>query len=434
MRNRELAIVLLSSPTDCVDNDRTEQSLGLAYIASTLKAHNYAVQIVELTGYHSAELLTALRTIPIADVYGLSCYSTNYQSVKQIVTHLRTIKPDAYICLGGPHPTALPLETLQDLPIDSVVVGDGELAFLNIVNALKQGNRINGIVTAITPVHLDELPFPNRHLVDQNTFSRTLNRHRTLSLITSRGCRYQCLHCNSVVMGGSRLSVKFRSTANVLAEIRELKQMGYHALRFSDDNFADNPDIAHLVSAIAEENISYRIFSRLEHLTPSTVALLAASGCKLISVGIESLNPKNLRFLRKASVLRCLANLENTHRYGIPVRASFMVGLPYDTDASIERYFAEAYNLPFSEYAIYALLPYPGTPLWEQPARYGYEIIDRDFTRYVQMGIGRKTAFVLKHTDPETGYTFLPADMERWHSMANAIFSTKRHMSESPIG
>ena len=95
MRNRELAIVLLSSPTDCVDNDRTEQSLGLAYIASTLKAHNYAVQIVELTGYHSAELLTALRTIPIADVYGRSCSSTNYQSVKQIVTHLRTIKPDA---------------------------------------------------------------------------------------------------------------------------------------------------------------------------------------------------------------------------------------------------------------------------------------------------------------------------------------------------
>jgi len=434
MRNRELAIVLLSSPTDCVDNDRTEQSLGLAYIASTLQAHNYAVQIVELTGYHSAELLTALHTIPIADIYGLSCYSTNYQSVKQIVTHLRTVQPDAYICLGGPHPTALPLETLQDLPIDSVVVGDGELAFLNIVNSLKRGNRINGIVTAVTSFHLDELPFPNRHLVDQDTFSRTLNLQRTLSLITSRGCRYRCLHCNSVVMGGSRLSVKFRSTANVIAEIRELKQMGYHALRFSDDNFADNPDHANLLSAIAEENISYRIFSRLEHLTPSTVALLAASGCKLISVGIESLNPKNLRFLRKASVLRCLANLENTLRYGIPVRASFMVGLPYDTDASIERYFAEAYNLPFSEYAIYALLPYPGTPLWEQPARYGYEIIDRDFTRYVQMGIGRKTAFVLKHTDPETGYTFLPADMERWHNKANAIFSTKRHMSESPIG
>ncbi len=434
MGARELTIVLLSAPTDCVDDDRTEQSLGLAYIASTLQAHGYSVEVIELTGLRSSELATALHRIPAVDVYGLTCYSTNYHSVRQIVTHLRSHHPGAYLCLGGPHPTALPTATLEDLQIDSVVVGDGELAFLSIVDALKRGRRILGAVGAIAPNDLDDLPFPNRHLVDQKTFTRTLNHCRTLSLISSRGCRHRCLHCNSVVMGGARKRVKFRSTGNIISEIRELKKMGYGALRFSDDNFADNPDLANLLSAIAKEDILYRVFSRLEQLEPATVQRLADSGCKLISVGLESLNPKNLRFLGKAGMLHCLKNLEHTERHGITVRASFMVGLPYDTDASIQHFFEKASRLPFTEYAIYALLPYPGTPLWENPERYGYEIVDADFTHYVQMGVGRQTAFVLKHTDPETGFTFHPADVLRWHCLAHDLFSSKRHMSNSQVG
>lgn len=434
MSAHELTIALLSAPTDCVDDDRTEQSLGLAYIASTLKAHDYSVQVVELTGFRDSELATALQRIPLVDVYGLTCYSTNYHSVKRIVTHLRSKQPAAYLCLGGPHPTAMPTATLQDLPIDSVVVGDGELAFLGIVDALQQGRRVSGVVNAITPGDLDELPFPNRHLVDQSTFTRTLKHQRTLSLITSRGCRHRCLHCNSVVMGGGRAGVKFRSPGNILSEIRELKSMGYGALRFSDDNFTDNPDLENLLAAITKEHIKYRIFSRLERLTSATVRLLAESGCKLISIGLESLNPKNLHFLGKTGVLRCLTNLEHIQRHDITVRASFMVGLPYDTDASIQRFFEEASRLAFAEYAIYALLPYPGTPLWERPENFGYTIVDVDFTHYVQMGIDRRTAFVLQHTDPATGFTFYPNDVQRWHGLAHDIFSSKCHMSESQVG
>lgn len=434
MGTRDLTIALLSAPTDCVDNDRTEQSLGLAYIASTLQAHDYPVEVIELTGLRCSELPTALHRIPSVDVYGLTCYSTNYHSVRTIVTYLRSHHPDAYLCLGGPHPSAMPTATLNDLPVDSVVVGDGELTFLSIVDALNRGRRVSGAVSAITPDDLDDLPFPARHLVDQKTFTRTLEHCRTLSLITSRGCRHRCLHCNSIVMGGGRARVKFRSTGNIISEIREIKKMGYGALRFSDDNFADNPDLANLLSAIAKEDIRYRIFSRLEQLKPATVQLLANSGCKLISVGLESLDPKNLKFLGKAGMLRCLTNLEQIERHGITVRASFMVGLPYDTDASIQRFFAEAARLPFKEYAIYALLPYPGTPLWKDPARYGYEIVETDFTRYIQMGIGQQTAFVLKHTDLETGFTFNPADVQRWHGLAHDLLSSKRHMSNSQVG
>ncbi|SDU64893.1 B12-binding domain-containing radical SAM protein [Desulfobacula phenolica] len=431
-------ITLLSPPSFCVDDDRLEQSLGIAYIASVLIENGYDANIVELTGNQGKDFNEISALIPCSDIYGIVCYSTTYHNVKKIIESIKNKNPKAYICLGGPHPTAMPEQTLRDMEVDCVVTGEGEMAFLSIVdNFYNKRKKLKGVISIPGPDNLDSLPFPNRELVDQSSFSRTFQGKKTMSLISGRGCKFDCLHCNSNIMGAGNRKVRFRSVENIIEEIRYLKNLGlgHEAFRFNDDNFADHPDLVRLLKSMAKEHISYRIFSRLEHLSDDNLKLFKASGCNFISIGLESLNEKNLKYIGKGKMLKHIDNLTMAKKYGITIRSSFMVGLPYDTDASVKNDFEKASELDFDEYAIYPLIPYPGTRLWRTPERYGYEISNKNFTDYVQMGGGgnKKTDFVLKHTD-ESGYTFFPDDVKRWYDMAHQILDKKKnHMSSSSI-
>ena len=75
--------------------------------------------------------------------------------------------------------------------------------------------------------------------------------------------------------------------------------------------------------------------------------------------------------------------------------------------------------LPFDEFSLYPLIPYPGTLIATQPDRYGYEIVEPDFTRYIQVGRGRQTCFALRHSN------FGPEDVQRWLARAEALFAAR---------
>lgn len=427
-------ITLINPPSMLIENDRIEQNLGIAYIASLLIQEGYDVSICELTGRKDLDFSNILNSIPESDIYGITCFSTTYKSVKSIVHYLRNKNPYAYIALGGPHPTAMPEETLKDIECDSVVVGEGELAFLEIVEKYNSGIHVKGIVNEINNTDIDNYPIPARYLVDQSTYSRRFCNKKVISMITSRGCKYNCLHCNSIIMGGGSQEVRFRSVKSIMNEIQYLKKNGYDTFRFNDDNFAYNPNLKELLMEMKKENIKFRIFSRIEHLTEENTFLLKEAGCSFIGVGLESLNIDNLKFLRKGNMIKHIDNLKIAHNYNIVIRASFMIGLPFDTEENIIRDFSEASNLDFDEFAIYPLIPYPGTEIWKNPEKYGYRILNKDFNDYLQMGINRRTVFALMHTNPVTGYTFYPEDVIRWYEIStNLLSKNKIHMSESQI-
>jgi len=434
-RKKQPKIVMISSPCFMVNDDRLEQHLGLAYIASYLQGQGWQdIKILELTGVDESDFVESLTRIPRADIYGITCYSTTYLNTKKIITYLQTTYPNCYISLGGAHPSAMPQETLIDLKVDSIVTGEGELSFAEIVKKYAEGKPLKGVIVGQTVDDIDLLPFPNRDLVDLSSYSRTLYGQKTISLISSRGCKGRCVHCNSIVMGGKNLNVRYRSISNIIAEIRELKKMGYTVLRFSDDNFGANPDLKNLLLAIAKEKIKYRIFSRLEYLTADNLRLLKESGCDFISIGLESMNEANLMAIGKGKMLEHLDNLRLAKQIGITTRLSFMIGLPFDTNESIVSDFNRAKELDFDEFAIYPLIPYPGTDIWKHPERLGYEITNKNFNDYIQIGTNVSSCFALKHTDPITGYTFYPEDVMRWYQLGHEILlEKKKHISKSEL-
>ncbi len=119
--------------------------------------------------------------IPDSDVFGISCYSTNYNSVKVLVKHIRNNYPYAYICLGGPHPTSMPEETINELQVDSVICGEGEVALLTLVTKISNGIRPTGIFKEQEINNLDKLPFPNRDHVKKNSYTRLFHGNKTVS-------------------------------------------------------------------------------------------------------------------------------------------------------------------------------------------------------------------------------------------------------------
>lgn len=422
-------IILISPPCFGIENDALEQNLGLAYIASNLKANGFDVIIKEYTGISKLEFEQCLNNIEPAQIYGVSIMSTCFSNAKRIIASIRKQYTCAYIIAGGVHVSAMPQHVLKKTETDVAIIGEGELTFVQLVNNFMDGKPIKGIVNGIFPQNLDALPFPDRLCVDQSRYTRKLNGKPVLSILSSRGCRFACVHCNSTIMGGGSHGIRFRSISNIITEINELRKLGYNNFRFNDDSFTDRPDVDVLIQTLGELGISFRIFARLNSLNEKRIKLLADCGCELVSIGIESVNLKNLEFLHKGKMPYDMLSV--CKKYNLKTRVSFMVGLPNDTYESIKADFEYARTLDFDEFAVYSLIPYPGTRIWETPEKYGYIIEDRNYENYVQLGHNKCSAAVMSHVS-EDGYRFTPDDVSNWCTLANDILSkSKQHMKYS---
>ncbi len=427
--NQNPKILLLNPPSNCVNDDRLEPPLGLLYIAATLMENGYDASFFDMSGCkNEQEISDKITNTPEADIYGINSFCTNYRYTKKVINQVRTIKPSAYIVAGGPNPSAIPDFTLMDSGVDAVAVGEGEDVFKECVDSYTQGENLTGVIMGKPRQDIDSYAFPARNLVDFSTYSRKLMNKPAISLLSSRGCRYHCIHCNSVVMGGGSSNVRYRSPDNIIEEMTINRDV-FENYRFNDDHFTGNPQLEELLKKMKDLDITFRIFARVDDLDEKTCQLLKEAGCVHVSIGLESLNADNLKILGKASQIGKEKNIKIAKSYGLIIRSSLMVGLPYDTDKTINESFREASQLGLDEFAVYPLIPYPGTLIWEMPERFGYTIINNDFTDYIQMGKNDKTCYALKHKN------FDPEHVQRWKVIAEQILESggARHMRESEV-
>ncbi|MCP4368855.1 MAG: B12-binding domain-containing radical SAM protein [Deltaproteobacteria bacterium] len=423
-------IVLVNPPSNCVEDDHLEPPLGLLYIISTLRENKYDdISLYDMTGCQTEwEILNKIRTIPCADIYGITCFSTNYQYAKKIINHIKKNIPKCHIIIGGPHPSGISDLTVKNSNADTVVVGEGEDVFSDIVTAFTRRTLPKGIIYGRGREDIDSYAFPARDIVDISTYSRKLMGQPVVSLLSSRGCTHSCIHCNSVVMGGRSNNVRYRTPDNIISEIKSLRD-NFAFYRFNDDYFTGNLKLEELLIKLKEFHLRFRIFAKIEDLDDKTCKLLKEAGCVHISVGLESLNYENLKILGKKSQIGKEDNVKIAKDHGLTIRASFMVGLPYDNEKNIYVSFKKAAKLGIDEFAIYPLIPYPGTIIWKHPENFGYTTVHSDFTDYVQMGKNGKTCYALQHKN------FTPKDVERWLHVATSLMEqgVAKHMMESLV-
>jgi radical SAM superfamily enzyme YgiQ (UPF0313 family) len=366
--------------------------LGIMSIAAFLEQRGVEAEIIDCyANPMPAEALVAevIRRRP--DVVGFSCTTSSFLEGYGFAALLKERAPGIVTVFGGAHACSVGVGLLDRFPaIDYLVIGEGEQTFYELVAAGCHGvETIPGIgfrkdgVGTLSGVRelipdLDSLPFPAYHRLPQFPGRYTLPLFSfptapNTSIISSRGCPYQCSYCDrSVFSRGFR----FNSPEYIVEHLKMLnRDYGIRHVFFYDDLFTtDRSRVARFCELKERERlaVTYNCIARLEHVDAELLQLLKRSGCWQVNFGIESGDPELIRKHRKFYGLdEVQQKLLMVKKTGMRVKGLFMVGLPGENEASIRRTIDYALSLPLDEINVTKFTPFPGAPVYATVREHG---------------------------------------------------------------
>ncbi|MBN2407391.1 MAG: radical SAM protein [Elusimicrobia bacterium] len=323
------------------------------------------------------------------DIIGVSVMTAQYARAGQIVKLLKKkIKQAVYVC-GGPHVSALPEESLEGLDTDIAVIGEGELSMSDICAAHMDNRgwesiegiayRRSGGIVKNAPrkliEELDRLPEARRellsapfgwYLIPPGVIRGDFNLNTT-TMITSRGCPYNCSFCASKVTFGTRY--RKRSVGNVVREIRYLVDTyNVKGIWFLDDIFTcDREWVKELCLSLARNGLrlKWSCQTRVEHIDRDILGIMKSAGCVQVELGVESGSERILKKYNKdldhGEIKEKFAMLKAA---GLRSMANFIIGHPEENEEDIESTFRLALRLnpDYTEFNL--CTPYPGSALY----------------------------------------------------------------------
>ena len=233
---------------------------------------------------------------------------------------------------------------------------------------------------------LDSLPVPRHELLPLKRYKLPIVGDRYTFVVTSRGCPAGCRFCIKHVTYQN--TYRIRSPEHIMKEIRKLVALGTRNIHFEADLFTINREqVVGLCNALLDEGIDIRwtCNSRVDFVDQELLNLMAKSGCWMIAWGIESGAPAILRRANKGidpeGVDRALRMAKKA---GIRNYGYFIIGLPGETEATIDQTIAFSKTLPLDFALFHIAVPYPGTPLWFEALEEGWLRVNRweDFDMY----------------------------------------------------
>ncbi len=298
----------------------------------------------------------------------------------------KEVDPAIVTLIAGPHPTFLHKEILcgEDHPPDFVIRGEPEATLEEFLSTYPGGNwrRLGGIayvedkkvVTTLLRPHIQDLDTlsPAWHLLDWSDYHYNIEPWgRMGSILTTRGCMMQCSFCSHRVFW--RADWRARDPAKVVDEIRHLVDV--HQVEFITliDPYPtmDRARWEHQLDLLIEAKIAVRLLmeTRVEDIIRDADILPKYRDAGIIHVylGAESSSDTTLNSLNKGtSVDMNKRAIDLLRAQDIMTEASFMIGFPEETHASVDKTIAEAIRLN-PDIAVFPLItPMPITPLHQQ--------------------------------------------------------------------
>jgi anaerobic magnesium-protoporphyrin IX monomethyl ester cyclase len=353
--------------------------LGLGYIAAYLKANGVSVQLVDCTFLDEKKALERIRRSR-PRIIGVQAMFSMKEKAVQFAQLLRS--DCELLVAGGPLPTSNPEEFLSHF--DVVVVGEGEQTMLELVHAAEDGQglaRVSGIAfndkngVRLTRARgfkedLDGVPFPSREMFDNQAYKRYYSRkfgYTTTSVMSSRGCPFQCDFCSRPVFGNTFRS---RTTANVADEVEAVRRLGYERVWFADDCFTlDRKRLLSICDELVRRRVSvgWECLSRVDTVDLEVARRMKQAGCVRVFFGIESGNDSILRIMRKqATVKQARDAVDVFKKVGVQTGAFFILGYPGEDDGTVLDTVDFASSLPMDYLSFTFPYPIPGTPLYER--------------------------------------------------------------------
>lgn len=287
-----------------------------------------------------------------SDVIALSVETFAARRAYNIAQKYKT--PTNKIVMGGFHPSAVPEEALSYC--DTVLIGDAEDTWPAYLADLKNGSPQRTYISdhkhPLTPIDFNSKAFEGK-------------RYNPIGLVQfSRGCKFRCDFCS--VSSFYHCKVRQKSTETILDEIRQIKEK---VLFFIDDNiFLDEISALALFEAIKPMKKKWACQISMDvAMNDRLLKAMKDSGCILVLIGFESLNPGNLKLMNKAANLQ-IATYEkaiaNIYKHKLMIYATFVLGYDYDSTESFEETLQFAIKHRFAAANFNPLIPMPGTNLY----------------------------------------------------------------------
>ena len=243
--------IIGNNPAVIEENRGHNPPLGLLLVAGYLQRESdHQVSILdtqaEELGYQETGACIREES---PEVVGITTMTQTLIDVLRTIEIVKVEAPAAKVVLGGPHVHLFPDETIHLPGVDFLVLGEGEIAFKRLLDAMEDKEVLDGIpglvfkrkgkVVRTGPPEiirdLDSVPFPARHLTDVNLYDSVLSpRHPVTTMFTSRGCPYVCSFCDRPHLGKK---FRARSAANVVDEMERCVGLGIREFLIYDDTF-----------------------------------------------------------------------------------------------------------------------------------------------------------------------------------------------------
>ena len=265
--------------------------------------------------------------------------------------------------------------TIYENPfIDYVIIGEAELTLKDILDGVPNCD-ILGICYRenFQPVKndkrpfiedLDILPFPARHLVDNSIYRRPDNGKVQAVIKVARGCPFHCFFCLATPVSGAK--VRTRSPENIVAELKEcVEKYNIKNFLFWSDIFNFNREwTLELCQKIIESGlkITWSSNTRADTMDDEMAKMMYKSGCRLVSIGVESGSQKMLDNIGKKITLDDIRNtVKILKKNKIKIYNYFVIGLPWETEETVEETINFAIELDSNFISFYTATPLPGT-------------------------------------------------------------------------
>lgn len=321
----------------------------------------------------------------------------------QVTDALKMAMPHAHITLVGTHPTALPEEVLKQCKADSVCRGEYDYTVCDLAIALENNRPLKTIdglsykenkkIMHNKPreliKNLDELPFVSevykKHFGDNGIkkYFYASVRWPQVTILTARGCPYNCSFCNSPF----KHSYRTRSVENVIEEFKYIqRELPFvKEVMIEDETFpAVKERTIKLCQALIDSRIKLKWSANARVNTDlETLKIMKKAGCRLLCVGFESPEQPVLNSIDKKTTKDMqIEFMNNCRKAGILVNGCFILGLLNDTKESIRKTIEFAKQLNCDTAQFYTLMIYPGTEDYENAKKMGY-LLTEDYSKWL---------------------------------------------------
>lgn len=430
-------------PRECYDTPNYPH-IGLGYVAGYLQTHGIPVKVIDgklarLTVQQTIDAILGARP----RILGLTAMTHMIVTAHKIAAAVKAHRPDTLIVLGGFHGSFLPVRTLQEFPaFDHVIVGEGEIAFLKLVTAVREGRDpadIPGVASRTTlhvrvngrgeiPDNLDDLGMPAWNLFPPATM---------YPIMSQRGCPFACNFCSRPY--GRKL--RSRSPDHVVAELkRSYEQFGCRQVDFYDETFTVRKTYVQSLCERIEAaglagNIRFWAYVHANTIDLATARAMKRAGFAEVGIGVEAGSARVMKSMGKGvgadDVLRATRTVKQA---GLRLGAYFIIGHPYEAPAEVKDTIRLASAVNPDSVAFGIMTPYPGTKVWDLATRGegGYKMITttwEDFNKQTGKALeldtmSRKTMERLQLQ----GYLTVYVRNLRFREMLSAAWTNRRRI------